>query len=279
MRRPSHAAQAPADRHNQQRGEPGRVLDIRTYRLVPGSGAEFDRIFREHAGPCWSATGSAWSRRGPSLVDDDLYTLVRSFDSLDERREQLGASTGATSGSESYDAAVTALIETYHTVVIQPLRLRPAQALAARRSASSRTLVLSSSGSSTANVQPTPARTLAIHSSELTRIRSLVPPSASASSASVAGSRRVAPRGEVEENDDLVPPRRPRGAADVGDGVEPLGRRNRLLRTSAGRRIRSTRNVACPRAVVVGGQVPATGVDDEPERLSSRLVSSPENAR
>ena len=98
----------------------GRVLDIRTYRLVPGSGAEFDRIFREHAEPMLERHGIRVVAAGPSLVDDDLYTLVRSFDSLDQRREQLEGFYGSDEWVESYDAAVTALIETYHTVVIQP---------------------------------------------------------------------------------------------------------------------------------------------------------------
>jgi hypothetical protein len=96
----------------------GQLLDIRTYRLVPGSGAEFDRIFREHARPLLERHGIRVLAAGPSLVDDDLYTLVRSFDSLDERREQLDGFYGSDEWLESYDAAVTALIETYHTVVV-----------------------------------------------------------------------------------------------------------------------------------------------------------------
>jgi hypothetical protein len=97
----------------------GRVLDIRTYRLVPGAAAEFDRIFREHAGPMLERRGIRVLVAGPSLVDDDLYTLVRSFDSLEQRREQLEGFYGSDEWLERYDAAVTALIETYHTVVVE----------------------------------------------------------------------------------------------------------------------------------------------------------------
>jgi hypothetical protein len=69
--------------------EHGPVLDIRTYRLLPGTRDEFDRIFREHARPLLERHGIDVVAAGPSLLGDDLYTLVRSFDSLEQRREQL----------------------------------------------------------------------------------------------------------------------------------------------------------------------------------------------
>jgi hypothetical protein len=105
--------------HNRGVDESGPVLDIRTYRLVPGARDEFDRIFREHAGPLLQRHGIEVVAAGPSLVGDDLYTLIRSFDSLDRRREQLEGFYGSDEWIENYDAAVSALIETYHTVVVQ----------------------------------------------------------------------------------------------------------------------------------------------------------------
>ncbi len=97
----------------------GPVLDIRTYRLVPGSGAEFDRIVRQHTGPMLARHGIRVLAVGPSLVGEDLYTLVRSFDSLEQRREQLEGFYGSDEWLERYDAAVMALVETYQTVVVE----------------------------------------------------------------------------------------------------------------------------------------------------------------
>ena len=94
------------------------MLDIRTYRLVPGARDEFDRIFREHARPLLERHGIDVTAAGPSLDGGDLYTLVRSFDSLAERREQLEGFYGSADWLENYDAAVMALIETYHVVVV-----------------------------------------------------------------------------------------------------------------------------------------------------------------
>jgi hypothetical protein len=79
----------------------GPLLDIRTYRLVPGSGAEFDRIFREHARPLLERHGIRVLAAGPSLVDDDLYTLVRSSTLSTSGASSSTASTGATSGSRA----------------------------------------------------------------------------------------------------------------------------------------------------------------------------------
>jgi NIPSNAP len=98
--------------------ENGPVLDIRTYRLVPGARDEFDRIFREHARPMLERHGIDVVAAGLSLLGDDLFTLVRSFDSREQRREQLEGFYGSDEWLENYDAAVMALIEAYHTVVI-----------------------------------------------------------------------------------------------------------------------------------------------------------------
>jgi len=92
------------------------VLDLRTYRLVPGGRDEFDGIFREGALPMLRRHGIEVVGYGPSLADDDHYYLARAFPSQSRRDEQLAAFYGSEEWRERYDAAVTALIQTYHTV-------------------------------------------------------------------------------------------------------------------------------------------------------------------
>jgi hypothetical protein len=99
----------------------GPVLDVRTYRLVPGGRAEFDRIVREEARPLLERHGIEVVAAGPSLDDEDGYTLIRRFRSLDERREQLDAFYGSDEWLERYDRPVGELIEAYHVVVIPAL--------------------------------------------------------------------------------------------------------------------------------------------------------------
>jgi hypothetical protein len=98
--------------------EAAPVLDVRTYKLVPGGRAEFDRIFREGALPMLRRFGINVIGYGPSIVDDDGYFLMRSFASTARREEQLGSFYGSDDWRESYEDAVTALIENYHTIVI-----------------------------------------------------------------------------------------------------------------------------------------------------------------
>jgi hypothetical protein len=98
--------------------EPAPVLDVRTYKLVLGGREEFDRIFREGALPMLRRAGISVVGYGPSIVDDDGYFLMRFFESSAEREEQLGSFYGSDEWRESYEDAVMALIENYHTIVI-----------------------------------------------------------------------------------------------------------------------------------------------------------------
>jgi NIPSNAP len=105
------------------------VLDLRTYKLVPGGRDEFDRIFREGSLPMLQRHGIEVVGFGPSLADDDHYYLARAFPSSARREEQLAGFYGSDEWRERYDAPVMALIETYHVLVV-PLAWEVAAALA-----------------------------------------------------------------------------------------------------------------------------------------------------
>ncbi len=95
------------------------VLDLRTYRLIPGGGGEFDRIFSERALPMLQRSGIEVVGYGPSLEDGDLYYLMRAFPPATVRERQLDAFYGSDEWQDNHRDAVLALIETYHTVVIE----------------------------------------------------------------------------------------------------------------------------------------------------------------
>jgi hypothetical protein len=102
-----------------QPAEPsGPVLDIRTYKLVPGGGQEFDRIFREGALPMLHRFGIDVVGHGPSLDDGDVYYLIRAFPSAAQREERLDSFYGSDEWRQNHRDAVLALIETYHTVLV-----------------------------------------------------------------------------------------------------------------------------------------------------------------
>jgi hypothetical protein len=110
------------------------VLDIRTYRLVPGGRNEFDRLFRERALPMLERHAIRVVAFGPSIADEDHYVLVRAFESAVERQDQLGVFYGSSEWRETLNDQVMALIESFHVVAIPSpadlasVRMRPANA-------------------------------------------------------------------------------------------------------------------------------------------------------
>jgi hypothetical protein len=104
------------------------VLDVRTYRLVPGGSDAFDRLFRESALPMLERFGIDVAGYGHSIDDESLYYLIRSFASATQRTEQLDAFYGSEEWRRNYRELASALIETDHVVVID---LTPASRLAA----------------------------------------------------------------------------------------------------------------------------------------------------
>jgi hypothetical protein len=98
------------------------VLDLRTYKLVSGGGAEFDRIFRERTLPMLRRHGIDVVGHGPSLEDGDVYYLMRTFPSAAVRDDQLGAFYGSAEWRDNHRESVLALIQSYHTVLIELAR-------------------------------------------------------------------------------------------------------------------------------------------------------------
>lgn len=100
----------------------GDVLDLRTYRLKPGAGEMFARIFRDVL-PMLTRSGIDVVAHGSSLDDSDLYYLVRSFGSAAERDERLDAFYGSKEWRSGHRDRVLALIEGYHVLLLpaQPI--------------------------------------------------------------------------------------------------------------------------------------------------------------
>lgn len=98
--------------------EEQRVIEVRTYRLHPGSGAEFDRLFREEATPLLDRWGITVLWHGPSLDDPDSYLLVRAFGSTAEREIAEDDFYGSPEWRDGPREPVLSLIESYHTVVV-----------------------------------------------------------------------------------------------------------------------------------------------------------------
>ena len=94
------------------------LLEMRFFKLHPGTRAEFDRISREGTIPMMRRFGITVLAYGPTLNDDDGYLLVRAFPS-EEQRVALSRSLYASDEWEAnYEQPVMGMIADYHTAVI-----------------------------------------------------------------------------------------------------------------------------------------------------------------
>jgi len=94
------------------------VIEIRTYKLVAGSGAEFHRLVVEESLPMLERWGVDVVAFGPSLDDDDRYYLIRSYPSLDERQRSQDAFYGSDEWRRGPREAIVSRIESDISVVL-----------------------------------------------------------------------------------------------------------------------------------------------------------------
>ena len=90
-----------------------RLVEIRAYRLKPGTRADFHAAATNKALPMVRAYGMDVVTHGPVPNDDDGYFLVRSFASLAELTEQEDEFYGSAAWREGPREALVSRIDTY----------------------------------------------------------------------------------------------------------------------------------------------------------------------
>ena len=98
------------------------ILEIRTYRLQPGSGEEFVRVMREETVPLLEQAGIRVVDCGGSLVAEDGHEqayLLRAFASLETRQEQEARFYGSEAWRSGPREAIVSRIDGYHTIVLE----------------------------------------------------------------------------------------------------------------------------------------------------------------
>lgn len=99
------------------------ILEIRTYRLKPGTQDEFVEIMRTQGVPLLVKHGIRVVDYGASLVreqpDWEEAYIMRAFPTLQAHQEQEEAFYSSTEWHEGPRDAVLSRIESYHTIVIE----------------------------------------------------------------------------------------------------------------------------------------------------------------
>ena len=96
-----------------------RILEVRTYRLLPGTRREYDRLFRDEALPLLRQFDIDVVGAGPSVGDPNGYFLIRAFDDLADREQREERFYGSPAWREGPREAVIAKIEVYTDAVIE----------------------------------------------------------------------------------------------------------------------------------------------------------------
>lgn len=94
------------------------VIEIRTYKLVPGTGAAFQRIFAEESLPMLQRWGVEVVAFGLSLDDEDTFYLLRAYPSLEELERSQDAFYGSDEWRGGPREAVVSRIESGISVVL-----------------------------------------------------------------------------------------------------------------------------------------------------------------
>jgi hypothetical protein len=94
------------------------LLEIRLFKVRPGTRTEFDRISREGTIPLMRKLGITVLTHGPSLNNENGYFLVRAFASEAERVELSQSLYSTDEWLEKYDGPVGEMIEDYDTAVL-----------------------------------------------------------------------------------------------------------------------------------------------------------------
>jgi hypothetical protein len=94
------------------------VIEIRTYKLKPGSGPAFHRLVVEESLPMLERWGVEVVAFGPSLDDEDAYVLIRAYASLDELQRSQDAFYGSDEWRNGPREAIVSRIESDFSVVL-----------------------------------------------------------------------------------------------------------------------------------------------------------------
>jgi NIPSNAP len=95
-----------------------RLIEIRSYKLKPGSGARFHELVVNQSIPLLRAQNMEVVAFGPSLHDPDAYFLLRAYDSLEHLRSSQDALYSSSAWRDGPRQSIIELIESDWNVAL-----------------------------------------------------------------------------------------------------------------------------------------------------------------
>jgi len=96
-----------------------RIVEIRTYDLVPGTRDQFHQLMNERSVPMLQRWNVDVVAHGKSAHDDTTYFLIRAYASLAEREQSQDRFYGSDEWRSGPREAILALIGQYTTLVLE----------------------------------------------------------------------------------------------------------------------------------------------------------------
>jgi hypothetical protein len=94
-------------------------IEIRSITLKPGRRAAFHRLYIEEALPLLERWNFDVVAHGPSLGDENMYYVIRHFDSLAQREQMEDAYYASDDWRQGPRERILALIENYTDIVLE----------------------------------------------------------------------------------------------------------------------------------------------------------------
>jgi hypothetical protein len=99
------------------------ITEIRTYKLKKDFAELFFKIFTEQSLPMLKSWNVNVVDFGVSIIDDESFYLIRTYDSVAQRKESQEKFYGSEEWINGPEESLMNCIETYNTVVIENEKL------------------------------------------------------------------------------------------------------------------------------------------------------------
>src|SRR5262245_41064424 len=96
-----------------------QIVEIRVYKLKPGTRDEFHRLVTEQAIPMLKRWQTDVVAYGPSLDEPDAYHLIRCYADVQDLRQRQDAFYGSAEWKQGPREPILALIDSFASTVIE----------------------------------------------------------------------------------------------------------------------------------------------------------------
>lgn len=100
------------------------ITEIRIYKLKENTANEFNKVFAEQSLPMMKRWNVNIVDYGFSLIDKESFYLIRSYNSLEQRKESQDAFYGSDEWINGPEKQIMACIDTYNTALVDSENLK-----------------------------------------------------------------------------------------------------------------------------------------------------------